>query len=201
MHAGESIGGCDTWESYVEKYLKRGTESLASAKRRIRRVMHEKNPATDTYSNHIQRRADMKSLTDDLRTEKLRAAGLCPTGKKQFESLDAIGEWRHAQGKDGPFRANHCRQCGKFHLDRRQDNLPVFVPDEIVETPVKETSLEEALEKFVTKIVMQPYGYYGAKFAKYPQQHTTELAVIAQHKEEVYEEIGEICQRKKAAGA
>jgi hypothetical protein len=62
----------------------------------------------------------------------------------------------------------------------------------------KEVSLEDVLDKLVTRIVMQPYGYYAAKFSKYSFQHTTELEIVEQAKREVYRLIAEICEAKKA---
>jgi hypothetical protein len=60
----------------------------------------------------------------------------------------------------------------------------------------KETALESALDAFVLKIVMQPYGYYAAKFATYSFQHSADLTVIEKAKVEVYQQIAEICATK-----
>jgi hypothetical protein len=57
----------------------------------------------------------------------------------------------------------------------------------------KEISLETVLDAFVTKIVMQPYGYYAAKFKIYAFQHPTELEIVRKAKLEVYQEIQKIC--------
>lgn len=62
--------------------------------------------------------------------------------------------------------------------------------------PPKEISLEEALDKFVSKIVLQSYGYYGAKFANYPNQHTTDCAIIDATKKLVWKQINEISGRR-----
>ena len=64
-------------------------------------------------------------------------------------------------------------------------------------TEPKEISLEAALDGFVTKIVMQPYGYYAAKFNTYAFQHTTERSVVDAAKKEVYGQIEEICAKKR----
>lgn len=60
----------------------------------------------------------------------------------------------------------------------------------------KEISLEAAVDSLVTKIVMQPYGYYAAKFSKYSFQHTTDLAVVEQAKLEVYQQIQAVCEER-----
>jgi hypothetical protein len=62
----------------------------------------------------------------------------------------------------------------------------------------REITLEDAVEALVTKIVMQPYGYYAAKFSKYSFQHATDLAVIEKAKLEVYQQILKVCEGKLA---
>lgn len=57
-------------------------------------------------------------------------------------------------------------------------------------------SLEEWLDKQVRKIALVPYGAYAAKFAKYPQQHTTELGNVEGAMLEIYKKIAAICAKK-----
>lgn len=79
----------------------------------------------------------------------------------------------------------------KMAVDKILDKKPAAQP-----TEPKEIMLESALDAFVTKIVMQPYGYYAAKFSKYSFQHTTDLVIIEKAKLEVYQQIRDVCEAK-----
>ena len=46
---------------------------------------------------------------------------------------------------------------------------------------------------------MQNYGYYRAKFAAYPQQHTTEIGNVEGTMFQIYAEIRALCDRKLTA--
>lgn len=61
-----------------------------------------------------------------------------------------------------------------------------------------ERTLEDVLDKLVHRIALQPYGYYAAKFARYPEQHTTDLALIELSKQEIWRRIVDIGQAKLA---
>lgn len=81
----------------------------------------------------------------------------------------------------------------KTVVDKMLGKLPAPTP-----TEPKEITIEAALEALVTKIVMQPYGYYAAKFSKYSFQHTTDLVVVEKAKLEVYQQILRVCEGKLA---
>jgi hypothetical protein len=131
------------------------------------------------------------------------------TGKKSYEDGLVFGKVCLKWQKE--FRAQGSRQglglrailhevgipvrTAYWWIDRYKERNKAPKTREAVEP--KEISLEEALDKFVKKIVMQPYGAYAAKFAAYDFQHPTELAVVEEAKREVYRLIGEICQTKK----
>lgn len=58
----------------------------------------------------------------------------------------------------------------------------------------REIQLEDALDAFVTKIALQPYGHASAKFSKYPEQHTVDLSLIELRKWTVYEQLQVVVQ-------
>jgi len=77
---------------------------------------------------------------------------------------------------------------GRYKDEHKPPNVP---------TEPKEISLEEALDKLVRRIVMQPHGYMAAKFAKYAFQHPSEMKLVERAVCEIYRQIGEICKTKQ----
>ncbi len=66
-------------------------------------------------------------------------------------------------------------------------------------SPKPEPTLENVLNKLVERIALQPYGYYAAKFKTYPEQHTTDLAIIEGTRLDIWQRIVEIGQAKLRA--
>jgi predicted lipoprotein len=60
----------------------------------------------------------------------------------------------------------------------------------------KEKTLEQWLDDQITKIALQPYGHYAAKFEKYPWQHPTERADVENSKTDIYKAVAAICAKK-----
>lgn len=63
-----------------------------------------------------------------------------------------------------------------------------------VESPEK--TLEQWLDEQITKIALQPYGHYAAKFEKYPWQHPTDRANVEGSVLDIYKAIAAICAKK-----
>ena len=78
---------------------------------------------------------------------------------------------------------------------------PVELQPTHLPKPKPQRTLEDVLDKLVERIALQPYGYYAAKFAKYPEQHITDLAAIELAKQEIWQRIVEIGQEKLALRA
>lgn len=84
-------------------------------------------------------------------------------------------------------------------LDAEFDDAPQPVEPGVpghAPEPKPERTLEDVLDKLVERIALQPYGYSAAKFKLYPEQHTTDLAIIELAKEEIWKRIVEIGQEK-----
>jgi hypothetical protein len=124
----------------------------------------------------------------------------------------AIAGWSqmNAGEKNKAARAAGCAYCQTYSSshscpahgweEKRHDHFnptPALVEKVIetkpaepaVEPEPKEESLRQWLQRQVRKIALQPYGYYAAKFAKYPQQHTTELGNVEGAMVDIYREI------------
>jgi hypothetical protein len=54
----------------------------------------------------------------------------CPSGKRAFDSVEALHEARKAEGKPQPVAYFNCRQCGRIHMDKGQtaDRHVTFYP-------------------------------------------------------------------------
>jgi hypothetical protein len=84
-------------------------------------------------------------------------------------------------------------------IDAEFVDAPQPAPVETPE-PKPERTLEDVLDKLVERIALQPYGYSAAKFKAYPEQHTTDLAVIELAKQEIWQRVVEIGQAKLNGG-
>jgi hypothetical protein len=79
--------------------------------------------------------------------------------------------------------------------------LPVTTkPEPATSEPVDYRAVvSNALDKWIRKHVLEMYGYYGAKFATYPQQHPLELNLIESQVLQAYKTIKSICEEKLQA--
>ena len=187
----------------------------------------EHNIPSTGIADFLRRAAGEPAMPAAKETHWISKDNHCTTGKRGFDYPHDIWRAMRAEGAIGAtdFVAyiEQCGQCGRCHRDKDQSghkegdvanarHQTWYRPDELNQQPEPspqppqpaelkpERTLEDVLDKLVERIALQPYGYSAAKFKAYPEQHTTDLAVIELSKQEIWQHIVEIGQAKLKAG-
>jgi len=149
--------------------------------------------------------AKLKTLEDDLRAlwldfENLKAGDTilgCATKKefceKKLGRTPRAIQYMLAGGNPNNTRSEIISPVESSILPVQDPAIPTPAP-----APKPERTLEDVLDKLVERIALQPCGYYASKFKAYPEQHTTELAVIELAKQEIWQRVVEIGQARLA---
>ncbi len=155
---------------------------------------------TDLETTHVP--AYLASSRDaDIDVEDVRKVDLEAPSKIAPPSSTAIPRdlWRR---NDLSHPSNQYNTFEEYCEKRRARELAVLDPDQQkdiaqrtkVERPEK--TLEQWLDEQITKIALQPYGHYAAKFEKYPWQHPTDRANVEGSVLDIYKAIAAICAKK-----
>jgi hypothetical protein len=81
-------------------------------------------------------------------------------------------------------------------LKAKIDKVRDIDPSQQTKVESPEKTLEQWLDEQITKIALQPYGHYAAKFEKYPWQHPTDRANVEGSVLDIYKAIAAICAKK-----